>query len=112
MIQEIYHRQVYASPEAHYLWDPGVYSPQESFNHYSQLGMNTIPFFEYVTTGDTYTPSSETTSRIEWMDIWGRKWSQPIRSTYIEYVVGSSRPKDNVMTTTFEILRNGKQILE
>ena len=111
-VQEMYHRQVVAAPEAHSLKDPSVYSSYISFNHYSQLGMNTIPFFEYVTTGDTYTPSSETTSRIEWMDIWGRKWSQPLKSTLIDFTIGSSRPKDNVMTTTFEILRNGKQILE
>lgn len=110
--QEIYHRQVYASPEAHYLLDPGVYSPQESFNQYSQLGINTVPFIEYLSSKYTFTPSSETTSRIDWTDVWGRKWSQPLKSTYIDYVVIPPKAKNNVMTTTFEILRKGKQILE
>ena len=113
-IQEIKHRCVYLTFEAHYLSDPGITSNfPGGADAVSHLGINPVPFVEYVTAGKTpYSPSTETTSRIKWKDIWGREWYQPIRSTYGDYVVVPPPVKNFVMTTTFEILRDGKQIME
>ncbi len=111
--QEIYHRTVYAALEAHFINEPGIMANKKSLNAVSHLGIHPIPFFEYVNAGLVpYTPSSETTSRIIWKDVWGRTWSQPMRSTYFDYIVIPPPVKNFAMTTTFELLRNGKQILE
>ena len=113
-IQEINHRCVYLTSEAHYGYDPGITANLPAgVDSISHLGINPVPFVEYVQAGiHPYTPSTETTSRIKWKDIWGREWYQPIRSTYGDYVVVPPPVKNFVMTSTFEILRNGKQIME
>ena len=75
--------------------------------------MNPIPFVEYVHTGSVpFAPSSETTSRIGWKDIWGRTWYQPMRTTYPDFEPVPPPIKNLAMTTTFEIIRSNKQIYE
>ena len=113
-IQEIKHRCVFLTGEAHYSSDPGITANiPAGVDSISHLGINPVPFVEYLCTGTApYSPSAETTSRIKWKDIWGREWYQPLRSTYGDYVIVPPPVKNFVMTTTFEILREGKQIYE
>ena len=67
----------------------------------SQLGINPIPFVEYVNSGKVpYAASSETTSRIGWKDIWGRSWYQPMRTTYPDFIPIPPPVKNLVMSTT------------
>ena len=111
--QEIYHRTVFSPGEAHYINEPGITQNKMNMNSVSHLGIHPIPFVEYMTTGlIPYTPPTETTSRIMWKDVWGRTWYQPMRSTYCDFVIVPPPVKNLVMTTTFELLRNGNQILE
>ena len=115
-IQEIYHRSVYASGEVHFFYSPP--GPGIAVNHagtidfVSHLGTDTIEHNRYLGGDVAYNPATESTSRIVWKDIWGRKWSQPIRSMYADYVIVPPGLKSFAMTTTFEILRDGKQIME
>ena len=113
-IQEIKHRCVFLTGEAHYSSNPGITANfVGGVDSISHLGINPVPFVEYLTTGThPYSPSTETTSRIKWKDIWGREWYQPIRSTYGDYVIIPPPVKNFVMSTTYEILRDGKQIME
>ena len=112
-LQELYHRQVYGPAEAHYRQDPGITSRDAGYNMISQLGINPIPFVEYVNSGKVpYAASSETTSRIGWKDIWGRSWYQPMRTTYPDFIPIPPPVKNLVMSTTFEIIRGNKQIYE
>jgi len=108
-IQELQrHRTVYASTETHNVNDPGVVAINGGFAMISNLGISSVPFAEYVTTGRALLiPSSPTTSRIEWLDIWGRKWSQPLRSLFPDIPPIPPPLKNFIMTTTYELFKKG-----
>ena len=49
-------------------------------------------------------PGVTSTSRLEWTDIWGRKWAQNLRSVYPDIPPIPPAPLNFIMTTTFEII--------
>ncbi len=108
-IQELQkHRTVYASTEIHNPRDPGVVAANGGFAMISNLGISSVPFAEYVMTGKALLiPSSPTTSRLEWDDIWGRRWSQPLRSVFPDIPPIPPPLKNFIMTTTFELTKAG-----
>ena len=119
--QEINHRQVYCINRAFYTDEPAITAPEEGLSTVSTIGISPVPYVEYAVVGASqYTPSSESTSRFGWKDIWGRTWYQPIITEYPSNLDGSKGTKDEslnppallAMTTTYEIIRNEKQILE
>jgi hypothetical protein len=57
-------------------------------------------------------PSAISTSRIEWEDVWGRHWVQPIRSLFPDVPPLPSPYMDFMMSTTYEIIQDQKRVLE
>ncbi len=108
-IQELQkHRTVYGFLESHQISDPGVTSLNGGFAMISNLGISSVPFAEYVTTGKALLiPSSPSTSRIEWSDIWGRRWSQPLRSVFPDIPPIPPPLRNFMMTTTYELTKAG-----
>jgi len=104
-IQELEkHRTVYGILESHHVSDPGIQSINAGFAMISNIGISPVPFAEYVTTGKAILiPSSPTTSRLEWNDIWGRHWSQPLRSIFPDIPPIPPPIRNFMMTTTFEL---------
>eukprot|EP00727_Mastigamoeba_balamuthi_P001018 m51a1_g10913 hypothetical protein (2455) ;mRNA; f:71063-79781 len=95
-----------------------AYEFKEPFNGawstVTHIGTSSIPFREYLTTGTSQIiPAAPETGRVEWKDMWGRHWSQPVRSTIFEYVPIPPPLRNFVMTTTFEILgSDGKRMMD
>ena len=111
--QEIYHRTVFGIIQSNHESDPAVQSPGLGFSFISNLGISSIPFIEYMTVGKGQViPAGPGTSRISWKDIWGRTWQQPLRSSFPDVPPLPPPLKNFMMTTTFEILKNNKQIYE
>ena len=108
-IQELQkHRTVYAYLESHHVTDPGVSTINGGLAMISNLGISSVPFAEYVTTGAALLiPSSPSTSRIEWTDIWGRRWSQPLRSVFPDIPPIPPPLRNFIMTTTYELTKAG-----
>ena len=110
-IQEIGHREVYSSGETHHEKRPGIVmaSPPSMI---TGLGISWVPFNEYLRVGYLFIPSTQTTSRIIWKDIWGRTWQQPLRSIFIDEPPIPPQVNNLMMTTTYEVLNKGKIITE
>ena len=107
-IQELYHRPVYAYPEIHNVHEPGVVTMSSTLASISNVGISSIPYAEYVTRGTSLLiPSADTTSRVEWTDIWGRRWIQPLRSLFPDIPPIPPPLKNFVMTTTYELTKAG-----
>ena len=109
----IAHRTVYAYLEAHNVNDPGIVSRSSTLSTISNVGISSIPTVEYVTHGEALLiPYAARTSRIEWRDIWGRKWNQPLRSVFPDIPPIPPPLKNFMMSTTFEIFdAEGKERL-
>jgi hypothetical protein len=60
---------------------------------------------EYVTHGGLFNPSCPTTSRLEWTDLWGRKWAQPLRSVFPDVHPVPPPVRNIMMTSTFGIYK-------
>ena len=105
-LQELYgHRTIYGREEAHHIKDPGVQAINSGFMKISVVGISFIPFAEFVSHGShLLIPGAIETTRIEWTDIWGRRWHQPIRSLYIDYPPVPAPLYNFMMSTTFEII--------
>ena len=98
------HRTIWASPEAHHVSDPGLQAINSGFATISNIGISSIPYVEYVTHGSgLLIPSAKETSRLEWRDIWGRKWSQPLRSLFPDVPPIPPPLRNFMMSTTFEL---------
>ena len=111
--QEIGHRYVYSIQETHHQTKPGLTGSSKTYAYISNLGISSIPFINHVTVGvGTLIPSGTSTSRISWKDVWGRTWHQPIRSLFVDVPPLPPPLKNLMMSTTYEILKNGKQIYE
>ena len=116
-LQELYgHRTIYGRDEAHHIIDPGVQAINSGFMKISVVGISFIPFAEFVSHGShLLIPGAIETTRIEWTDIWGRRWHQPIRSLFVDYPPIPAPLYNFMMSTTFEII-SGKdektQLLE
>ena len=112
-IQEINHRTVWGTAETHQQTSPGIVASGASFSLISNLGISSIPFIEYLTVGrGQVIPAGPSTSRVSWKDIWGRIWHQPLRSVFPDVPPIPPPLKNFMMTTTYEVLQNGKQIYE
>ena len=111
--QEIGHRYVYGTAETHHEKKPGLTGNTGGFSLISNLGISSIPFIEYMTVGKGQViPSGTSTARITWKDVWGRTWHQPIKSIFPDVPPIPPALKNLMMSTTYEILMNGKQIYE
>ena len=98
------HTTVWASAEAHHRTDPGFQSQYSGFSLISNIGTSSIPFAEFLTHGKLNIPGVISTSRLEWTDVWGRKWAQNLRSVYPDIPVLPPVPLSFIMTTTYELL--------
>ena len=103
------HTAVYASTEAHHVKKPGFQSPSSGFSLLANIGTSSIPFAEFLQHGKLAVPGVVSTSRLEWTDIWGRKWAQNLRSVYPDIPVLPPVPLSYIMTTTFELITNDKK---
>ncbi len=108
-IQELQaHRTIWSSAESHHTTGPGLQAISGGFSTISNLGISSVPFVEYVTTGRALLiPSSPTTSRVTWYDIWGREWVQPLRSVFPDVPPLPGPLLNFMMTTTFEMTKTG-----
>ena len=100
------HTTVYGSVEAHHVKDPGFQGISGGFSLISNIGTSSVPFAEFLEHGILAVPGVTTTSRLEWNDIWGRKWAQNLRSVYPDIPPIPPAPRNFIMTTTFELITN------
>ena len=102
------HTTVFGSAEAHHRVDPGFQGISGGFSIISNVGTSSIPFAEFLNHGLLMIPGVTSTSRLEWTDIWGRKWAQNLRSVYPDIPPIPPAPRNYIMTTTFELITNTK----
>ena len=100
------HTTVYGSGEAHHRKDPGFQGISGGFSLISNIGTSSVPFAEFLEHGILAVPGVSSTSRLEWNDIWGRKWAQNLRSVYPDIPPIPPGPRNFIMTTTFELITN------
>ena len=100
------HTTVFGSAEAHHRTDPGFQGISGGFSIISNIGTSSIPFAEFLNHGTLMIPGVTSTSRLEWTDIWGRKWAQNLRSVYPDIPPIPPAPLNYIMTTTFELITN------
>lgn len=98
------HRTIWGSCEAHHIEDPGLQTDAGGFCYITQIGTSFIPSASFVSHADTFIPAATSTSRLEWYDVWGRHWSQPIRSIYPDGAPIPGPVKNLMMSTTYEVL--------
>ena len=105
------HRTIWGSAEAHHVTDPGLQAINGGFSVLSNVGISSIPFVEYVTHGTGLViPAGTHTSRIDWTDVWGRRWSQPLRSLFPDIPPIPPPLRNFMMSTTYEVLsKDGKE---
>eukprot|EP01105_Mastigella_eilhardi_P019188 TRINITY_DN44_c0_g1_i1.p1 TRINITY_DN44_c0_g1~~TRINITY_DN44_c0_g1_i1.p1 ORF type:complete len:2356 (-),score=578.79 TRINITY_DN44_c0_g1_i1:76-6915(-) len=108
------HRPVHGSAEIHPINEPCLVTANSGFSTFTHVGTSSVPFREYVNTGISLSiPAAAETGRVEWTDLWGRRWSQPVRSTIFEYPPIPPPLRNFVMTTTFEVLNyKGDQLTD
>ena len=100
------HTTVFGSAEAHHRTDPGFQGISGGFSIISNIGTSSIPFAEFLNHGTLAIPGVTSTARLEWSDIWGRKWAQNLRSVYPDIPPIPPAPLNYIMTTTFELITN------
>ena len=103
------HTSVYASAEAHHVKRPGFQSASSGFSLLANIGTSSVPFAEFLQHGKLAVPGVVSTSRIEWIDIWGRKWAQNLRSVYPDIPVLPPVPLSFIMTTTYELISDDEK---
>ena len=106
------HRTVWGTSQSNHFLNPGLQAPDGGFSLIGNIGTSSIPFADYVSHGGLMIPSAISTSRIEWEDIWGRHWVQPIRSLFPDVPPLPSPYMDFMMSTTYEIIQDQKRVLE
>ena len=106
------HREVYANSLSAHFTTPGLQTPFGSYRLISNIGIVSIPFADYVSHPPLMIPSAPSTSRIEWQDIWGRNWAQPIRSIFPDFLPLPYVSQNFMMSTTYEIIQDGNRVLE
>ena len=103
------HTTVYGTGEAHHVTNPGFQGMSHGFSLISNIGTSSIPFAEFLEHATLAVPGVPTTSRLEWSDIWGRKWAQNLRSIYPDIPPVPPTPLNFIMTTTFELISNNNK---
>ena len=106
------HRTVMASSLSHHPTLPGLQTPFTSYGLISNIGIVSIPFSDYVTHPALIIPAATSTSRVEWEDVWGRRWAQPIRSIFPDFLPLPYVAQSFMMSTTYEIIQNNERVLE
>ena len=91
---------------------PNSFRTFATFSLIGNIGTSSIPFADFVSHGGLMIPSAIGTSRIEWEDVWGRHWAQPIRSLFPDVPPLPSPYMDFMMSTTYEIIQNNNRVLE
>lgn len=112
-IQELaFHRTVWGTAEDHPISDPGIMADHPMFANVGNIGMSPIPFKEYLTTGKAQIiPMATDSTRIDYMDIFGRSFAAPIRTTIPEAVPLPPPLKNFMMNTTYEMYdQSGKRV--
>lgn len=105
LYQEIEHRPVYGLVESHHIAAPGMVSSSGGFSMVGTVGINPVPFREYLTTGiSQFRPIASTTSYLSWEDVWGRRWIQPLRSALADVPPIPAPVRNFMLTSTFELL--------
>ena len=106
------HRAIHGSAEFHPINEPCLVTKAGGFSAVTHIGTSSVPFREYVETGTSLLiPAAPETGRIEWNDMWGRRWVQNVRSTIFEYPPIPPPLRNFVMTTTYEILHGTERTL-
>ena len=106
------HREVFANSLSSHFEEPGLQTPFSSYGLISNIGIISIPFADYVDHPPLMIPSATSTSRVEWDDVWGRSWAQPIRSIFPDFLPLPYVSQNFMMSTTYEIIQNGNRVLE
>ncbi|KAJ5079220.1 hypothetical protein M0811_04241 [Anaeramoeba ignava] len=108
------HRTIWGSLEVHPVSDPGLVGRSGGFSTITHVGTSSIPFREYLTTGASQViPAASETGRVEWTDIWGRRWVQPVRSLFLDVPPIPPPLKNFIMSTTFELMtKSGERLME
>ena len=97
------HRPIWGSVQSNHITDTGLQSNAGGFSLIGNIGISSIPFADYVNHGILATPSVTYTSRLEWKDVWGRHWSQPIRTILPDTPPLPSPYMSFMMSTTYEL---------
>ena len=100
------HTTVWASAEAHHRVRPGFQASNSGFAVLANVGTSAIPFAEFLEHGILSIPGAISTTRLEWVDIWGRMWAQNLRSCYPDVPVLPPGPLNYIMTPTYELITN------
>ncbi|KAJ3426543.1 hypothetical protein M0812_26109 [Anaeramoeba flamelloides] len=114
-VQELQnHVTIWGSLEVHPISDPGAVALSGGMATITHVGISSIPFREFLTTGvRQLIPAGVETGRVEWKDIWGRHWVQPVRSIFLDVPPIPPPLKNFIMTTTFELLdKDGNRVLD
>ena len=106
------HRTIFCNSLSNHVSNPGIQTPYSNYGLISNIGIVSIPFSDYVVHPTLIIPAATSTSRIEWEDIWGRKWAQPIRSITPDFLPLPYVSQNFMMSTTYEIIQNGTRELE
>ena len=106
------HRTVFTSSLTNHPSNPGLQTLFSSYGLISNIGIVSIPFSDYVTHPALIIPAATSTSRVEWEDVWGRKWAQPIRSIFPDFLPLPYVSQNFMMSTTYEIIQNNERVLE
>ena len=106
------HRTVFTDSLSNHPSNPGLQTPFSSYGLISNIGIVSIPFSDYVTHPALIIPAATSTSRVEWEDVWGRRWAQPIRSIFPDFLPLPYVAQNFMMSTTYEIIQGGERALE
>ena len=106
------HRTVFCNSLSNHVTNPGLQTPYSSYGLISNIGIVSIPFSDYVAHPALIIPAATSTSRVEWEDVWGRSWAQPIRSIFPDFLPLPYVSQNFMMSTTYEIIQNGNRVLE
>ncbi|KAJ5072291.1 hypothetical protein M0811_01305 [Anaeramoeba ignava] len=98
------HRSVYGIMELHPTEEPSMVVSSSSFTSMTQLGTSTIPVQQYLTSSSSRMMAScSQTTRLEWTDIFGRRWVQPIQTMFVSMSPSPPPSKSFLLTTTFQL---------
>ena len=103
-VQELLHRTVWWSAEIHTVVDPWAVVDSTIFTTILNVWTSPIPYREYLKTWETQIiPLWEESSRINYKDLFNRKFAQPVRTSIPEAVPLPPPLRDFVINTTYEM---------
>lgn len=108
-VQELQtHSTLYTSMESHHTTDPGVQLTSQGYAILTSIGsISTRNYF--------ISPLTNSISRIDYFDLWGREWSYPIEASYREvasFSCGNNGKTGSLgISVTYDMLLNGERTL-